>query len=201
MKKSGRTFQLTAIILAGGKSSRMGQDKALLPVEGISFLKRTCEIAQACTDSVFVVTFWPERYQDIIPENCQLIQEIAFTPENQSHGPLVGFAQGLAKVKTDWVLLLACDLPKLEIEQLQQWISRLDSLPASIIAFLPESSKGWEPLCGFYRYSCLESLTPFIENGGRSFQQWLSSQAVQPIPLSDLTMLFNCNTLKDYQSI
>jgi len=90
--------KLTAIILAGGKSSRMGEDKALISIQGLPLLQRIYKIAQSCAATVYVVTPWEERYQNILPPNCKFIKETLL-----SAGPLVGFAQGLAQVQTDWV--------------------------------------------------------------------------------------------------
>ncbi|BAY12430.1 molybdenum cofactor guanylyltransferase [Calothrix sp. NIES-2098] len=203
--------KLTAIVLAGGQSSRMGQDKALIPIQGIPMLQRVFSIAQACADTVYVVTPWPERYQHLLLPGCQFIQELpsspsslsshtphtSHPPSSPSHGPLVGFAQGMAQVQTEWVLLLACDLPKLKVEVLQAWITRLDSVGDDAIAALAHHAKGWEPLCGFYRRRCLPELLDFINQGGRSFQQWLKQHPVQVLPVLEAEMFFNCNTPED----
>jgi len=191
-------FPLTALILAGGQSSRMGQDKALIALQGVPLLSRICQIAQTCTPQVYIITPWPAKYQDIVPENCQFISEVQF--ENAS-GSLVGFAQGLAQIKTDWVLLLACDLPWLRADILQTGIAQLPEIPEKAIAFLPRSPKGWEPLCGFYRRRCLEELNQFIASGGRSFQLWLGQNSVQELTITDAQMLFNCNTPKDLEIV
>ncbi|MBU7584712.1 MAG: molybdenum cofactor guanylyltransferase [Nostoc sp. TH1S01] len=187
---------LSAIVLAGGKSSRMGQDKALLTVAGVPLLQRVCHIAAACAETVYVVTPWPERYQHLTLPRCEFILE---APVN--HGPLVGFAQGLAKVQTDWVLLLACDLPKLQLEVLQGWKAELDNMGEDAIAALAHHTKGWEPLCGFYRRRCLPQLLDFINQGGRSFQQWLQQHPVQVLSVPATDMLLNCNTPEDWALI
>lgn len=202
---------VNGIILAGGLSSRMGEDKALLTIQGVPLLRLVCEIAKKLCDSVYVVTPWSERYQDIVPEGCFFVQEVPLPGESANdvtsssskvtlplpHGPLVGFAQGLAEVKTDWVLLLACDLPQLRVEVLQEWVLGLDSVGDEAIAVLTHHAKGWEPLCGFYRRSCLSALNDYINQGGRSFQHWLAQHSVQVLPLPDSQMLFNCNTPAD----
>ncbi|MEH2299228.1 MAG: molybdenum cofactor guanylyltransferase [Nostoc sp.] len=189
--------KLTAIVLAGGKSSRMRQDKALIPIQGVPLLQRVCGIAQSCADAVYVVTPWPERYQDLLLPGCQFIREVPLSKESLAHGPLVGFSQGLAEVQTEWVLLLACDLPRLRVEVLQDWVTRLDSVGDNAIAALADHPKGWEPLCGFYRHRCLPQLLEFINGGGRSFQQWLRQYPVEVLPLAEPEMLFNCNTPQD----
>jgi molybdenum cofactor guanylyltransferase len=184
---------LTAIILAGGKSSRMGEDKALIPIQGVPMLQRVYQAAASIADPVYIVTSWPERYQYLLPTSCHFIQEMPLSQE----GPLVGFAQALAQVQTDWVLLLACDLPRLRVEVLEEWVAGLDEVDYEAIAYLAQHSKGWEPLCGFYRRRCLPELMEYINKGGRSFQNWLKEQRVQVFPLSEPQMLFNCNTKED----
>lgn len=179
----------------------MGRDKALLVLQGVPLLRRVCEVALRCASQVYVVTPWPARYQDILPDTCRIIQEVPLPGETESHGPLVGFAQGLAQVETDWVLLLACDLPQLQVEVLQQWASELEKTAEDAIALLPRHSKGWEPLCGFYRHQCLPMLTEFINQGGRSFQRWLAQHRVQELPVSNAQVLFNCNTPEDLKRL
>ena len=138
------------------------------------------------------MTAWPERYQAIVPEGCQFIQEAA------AQGPLAGFAQGLVHVQTEWVLLLACDLPKLQATTLRSWAEDLKNISPAVMALVSreETQKGWEPLCAFYRRASLDSLQQFLSQGGRSFQAWLSQISVQELPWAE-EMLFNCNTPED----
>ena len=201
--KSGNNHSasLTAIVLAGGQSSRMGEDKALISFQDVPLLRRVSEIAIACVGEVYVVTPWLERYQGILPRDCQLIQEVPLPGETKPHGPLVGFAQGLAHLQADWVLLLACDLPWLHQAEVQEWMGNLTEVSEEVIAFLPRGSKGWEPLCGFYRRECLPLLNDFINRGGRSFQRWLSQHLVQELPVRDTQVLFNCNTPEELKQL
>lgn len=200
--------ELTVIVLAGGKSSRMGEDKALISIQGTPLLQLVCGIAELCADTVYIVTPWPERYQHLLLPRCQFIREVSLPTTDEkvgnhpnTHGPLVGFAQGLAKVQTEWVLLLACDLPRLQVEVLQTWAAGLDNVEDKAIAALAHHPKGWEPLCGFYRRRCLPQLLEFINQGGRSFQQWLKQYPVEVLPLPAPEMLFNCNTPEDWALI
>ncbi|MBW4664059.1 MAG: molybdenum cofactor guanylyltransferase [Chroococcus sp. CMT-3BRIN-NPC107] len=188
---------ITGIVLAGGKSSRMGSDKALLPINGVPMLSLVCDRALSVCDRVYVVTPWQERYQHLLPANCEFIDEVQ--PLEADNAPILGFAQGLATVKTDWVLLLACDLPLLQVAVLQQWVKQLNNCNA--IALLPRHAKGWEPLCGFYHSHSLTTLTEFINTGGRSFQNWLKQQPVQALSVVDAQMFFNCNTPDDLAAI
>lgn len=190
---------VTALILAGGQSSRMGVDKALLPWEGVPLLQRVCDVAVQCSDRVAILTPWPERYQGVLVNGDRYDWFLEARPGG---GPLAALAQGLGHVSTPWVLLLACDLPQLQPEILHQWRHRLATLPATTPALVPRQSAGWEPLCGFYRQSTQAALTDFLQGGGRSFQTWLTQSQAQAINLdptpSLASMLWNCNTSGDF---
>lgn len=190
---------LTALILAGGKSSRMGTDKALLVVKEQPLLRQVCQVAQGVAQKVYVVTPWGERYSEIVPKGCEIIQEVSLPADTHFSCPLFGFTQGLAQVKTDWVLLLACDLPRLDTPEVQKWVTYLEDISEDPLALLPRHSKGWEPLCGFYRRQCLPLLQDYIQQGGRSFQGWLAQHSVAELRVTDFSLLFNCNTPADLE--
>lgn len=192
--QSSKQF-LSAVILAGGKSSRMGQDKALIAWDGIPLLQRVCQVASQCCQQVYILTPWPERYQEIVTDfNDQFLVE-----SNPGQGPLVALAQALAELPTEWILLLACDLPLLQVEIIRDWAARLNNIPDSILATVPQQENFWQPTCGFYRREALPELEKFIQQGGRSFQTWLDQIPVDPILLDERlsNMLFNCNTPQD----
>ncbi|WP_272065354.1 molybdenum cofactor guanylyltransferase [Oscillatoria sp. CS-180] len=189
------------LLLAGGNSQRMGQDKLLLKKEGISLLRRTWEIAQTLTPDVWVVTSRRDRYQIELPKAAKWIAEPPPAPNESPAGPLVAFSQALAQVNTDWVLLLACDLPNLQSNVLHRWTAELAQIPDNAIAYVPRHGDDWEPLCGFYRSSCLSSLKSYQASGQRSFQTWLDQQTVIPVLAVSPDMLANCNTPEDRNTL
>ena len=67
--------KISAIVLAGGKSSRMGRDKALLNLNGNALLTQVCHLASKCATQTYVVTPWSEKYQSFVPSSCQLVKE------------------------------------------------------------------------------------------------------------------------------
>ena len=191
--------KLAIIILAGGRSSRMGRDKAMIEIAGVPLIRRIYDVVATCVDlgQIYVVTPWPEQYQQILPADCNFILE-----QQPHQGPFVAFTQGLAKISTNWLLLLACDLPNLSTPAIQTWIDSLPSIDPQSIAYLPRHvSKGWEPLCGFYRQICRDSAIEYIDNGGRSFQGWLKMQVVTELVVADPLFLINCNTPADLAAI
>ena len=196
--QENKTGSLETIVLAGGNSLRMGEDKALLELDGVPLLRRICDIAATCTQKVHVVTPWGDRYSYLnLPANT-----IAEPRGRQiAPGPLTGFACGLQVVQSEWVLLLACDLPGLTLEGLQQGIACLEHVPSNSTTLLHHHPKGWEPLCGFYRRHCLASVQEAIASGKRSFQAWLSTQEIAVWNDADPRLFINCNTPEEWSRV
>jgi molybdenum cofactor guanylyltransferase len=188
--------QVTALILAGGRSRRMGSDKALVSWQGIPLLQRVVKVAQDCCSPIFVLTPWPERYQTLFPSSVGWITE----PPTFA-GPMAALCLGLESIQTAWVLLLACDLPRLNGAVLRRWIEALPTANPAEVAVVPYHQGRWEPLCGFYRVESLPMLKTFLaENGDRaSFQQWLEKVDAVPLVVDEGTspMFYNCNTPHD----
>lgn len=190
------TISVSTLILAGGKSSRMGQDKALLEFKGKPLLLKIYDLAQQCTNFVYVVTPFRNKYQSILPINCLFIEELI-----PFQSPLIAVVNSLKYLNSEWILLLACDLPLLTVDEVKSWLTFLPNLSAETVAFLPPNTKGWECLCGFYRLQYLTNLQDFANQGETSLQKWLKNQIVVPILIKNNEVLFNCNTLAEYQSI
>ncbi len=208
------------MVLAGGRSRRMGKDKALLPMaDGQPLLLKTVQSARSLTSNVIVVTPWPARYQALLPDTVTFVKEPLppATPSESaiSAGPLSGFTYGWQAVSSDWCLLLACDLPYLDPAVMQRWWSWLQEeliskelvrktladqskdspLP---MASLTSGKRGWEPLCGYYHRRCIPSLVQYLDSGQKSFQSWLSKVPILSYQSVPKRMLFNCNTPTDW---
>jgi len=221
------TPTLSAVILAGGQSQRMGTDKALLKApDGTPLIARTIQVARQLTEDVVVVEGAGDRYRSVLSSKLatqKLATQTRFVPEQTAKGPLNGFALGRSQTDADWCLLLACDLPYLESHPLQAWWAWLASSQASHRAeasLAPRSNskeidrsalqtsaaKKWEPLCGFYHRRSLPSLTHHLSSGNfalstsrhPSFQGWLAGLSIAAYTAFPQSMLFNCNTPADW---
>ncbi|MEO0539593.1 MAG: molybdenum cofactor guanylyltransferase [Cyanobacteria bacterium P01_A01_bin.105] len=197
--QDNQDIKCAALILAGGRSTRMGQDKGLLVKDSQTLIASACTAAQACTTSVHLLTPWPDRYRPHIPKATTLHPEIQ--PATGATGPLVALAKALGQLPTDldWLLLLACDWVGLSTQTLVKGRQQLVHLPQDTLAYLPRTPKGWEPLHGFYRLPRLRQELPrAVAQGTRAFQPWLATIPVTIWPV-DMTRLINCNTPTDWQ--
>ncbi len=189
-------MNVVTVILAGGQSSRMRQDKALLMVDGMPLIRRVYDVAIDCTPEVYILTPWPERYHQVLPADCRWLIE-----NPPQRGPLLAFQQSLQPIEADWILLLACDLPRLDAAVIKGWIRDLENVEERAIAYLAPQLKGWEALCGLYRINCGSSLDKFIQAGGQSFQKWLQTEIVTPIPTQTPQIFTNWNFPEDVQPL
>ena len=159
-------------------------------------LQRVYQVASVCTEKVYVLTPWIERYQNILPTECNYLIET-----QPAKGPVYGLSSGLAQIDADWILLLACDLPLLDIKIITSWVNKLDKIPTSTLALVPRRSDIWEPMCGFYRKELKAELDNFLNTEKCSFQRLLSNIAVEALDIDykASSMLLNCNYPEDLQ--
>lgn len=132
--------QVSVFILAGGKSTRMGRDKAFVVLDGHTLLDRALALARTVTSSVTIVgegakygRFAPVA-EDIFP-GC---------------GPLAGIHAALKASSKDLNLILAVDLPFATPALLDYLLKRAGDFPAPLIT-IPRTAEGWQPLCAVYR--------------------------------------------------
>ncbi len=150
---------VTAAVLAGGRSQRMGVDKTLLQFDGESLVARVADIAAQVCAHVMVVTNRPEAIAEAgLPANVAV-----FADEVAYQGPLGGLVTALTQSEDEWVLALAADMPWLEPSVIRALWDARDGAQA----VLPTSEKGPEPLLALYHTSCLPEARRVLESGRR----------------------------------
>jgi molybdopterin-guanine dinucleotide biosynthesis protein A len=180
----------------------MGRDKALLEIDGETFLARAVRMATTCCDQVAIACPEIERYRADLPPSVQWIPEFHPDPEHPP-GPLSALATTLPHLCGDWILVLACDLPQLSPETLCQWRNELTDLDPSVLAAVPKMAQGWEPLAAFYRPNCLAPLQAWLAGDRHDFQGWLDQLGpeVHILTVPSEALLFNCNTPADLEQL
>jgi len=131
---------VTAFILAGGKSTRMGADKAFVMLDGRTLLVRALALARCVTADVRIVGD-PEKFASYAP-----VVEDTF----RGCGPLAGIHAALRSSQTQLNLILAVDVPFVSPALLQYLIQRARN-SASATVTVAQAGGGWQPLCAVYR--------------------------------------------------
>ncbi len=146
-----------AIVLAGGKSSRMGTDKALLDFGGMTILERTIAALLKLTPNILVVADSTERYKLA----CGKIIADLYP----GIGPVGGLLTGLNAVGDGYHYVVACDMPFLNPNVLALLMRAAES---PLDAVVPERNGMPEPLCGVYAQSASHKIMKYLEDGGSS---------------------------------
>jgi molybdopterin-guanine dinucleotide biosynthesis protein A len=131
--------ELTGFLLAGGKSGRMGQDKAFVQFQGMTLLDRALATLHGITPSVVLV-----GSRDKLASYGEVVEDIF-----PNAGPLGGIHAALRSSETDLNLLLAVDLPLVSSGLLCYLLDRAKTAPSLLT--VPRTSDGWQPLCAVYR--------------------------------------------------
>ena len=200
---------ITALILAGGRGSRMGGvDKGLQNFMGLPLalytltrLQMSGGVGQVMINAnrnlaayeSFGVAVWPDVLADYA-------------------GPLAGFLTGLERCETPYLLTVPCDTPLLPLDLAQRLAAALEAEDADIaMAAAPEAGKDGQmqvrtqPVFCLLRTELLESLVRFTQDGGRKIDAWTALHPTAVVafdaPGDDPQAFFNANTLAELQQL
>ena len=200
---------ITGLILAGGRGSRMGGvDKGLQSYNGLPMALHTLTRLQiggsvgqvminanrnlAAYES-FGAAVWPDVLADYA-------------------GPLAGFLTGLERCETPYLVTVPCDTPRLPIDLVPRLVRAMQDQDAEIaMAAAPEAGAGGQlqlrpqPVFCLLRVSLLESLVAFTHEGGRKIDAWTArhNTVLTPfdLPGDDPRAFFNANTLAELREL
>ncbi len=196
---------VTGIILSGGTSSRMGRDKALLPLEGITVIEYITNLMRTIFKDVILITNTIDKYKFL---NIPLFEDIF-----KVGGPLAGIHSGLANSQTDDNFILSCDMPLIKEGIIKSIIEFATDKPITIC-----KSEGFlQHLAGRYSKSVLPAAEKLLvretENIGDRKQKHrakvysllhkVGSEILEAEELPDYnpSTFFNMNNTKDYEKI
>ena len=184
----------TAVVLTGGESRRMGSDKARIVLAGKSLLEHVLEQLEPLFSDILISV--REKRADI--HYPQIVDKM------EERGPMVGIQSVLEQVKTDWVFVIACDMPFISTDLVQH----LAGLRSEYDAVVPHVFDRPQPLFGFYNKTCLPMMEVRMKQGQRSMIQLLadldafelSEQQVRTID-PELKSLLSLDSLEDVKKV
>ena len=186
---------LTLIVAAGGKSTRMGQDKRFLPLDGEPLLARTLRKGRAAGFHSIVLA--AEGAQEELTTLAAEYGAMLVTDEIPAQGPAAAIAAGLSAAETEWSLVLSGDMPFYDFELVRTLLPYADGDTQVI---LPTLSGYWQPLAALYQRDAGAVFATAIARGDRKLGIILRELTVREVPLTvDAGMLFNVNTPAAYR--
>jgi len=143
---------VTGVILAGGRSSRFGSNKALALVDGKPLIQRIADLLATLFPECLLVTNTPAEYEFL---------SLPVTHDRyQGYGPLAGIHAALLQISTPRAFVVACDMPNLSPELIKYLCSINDQEYDVIIPWL---ARGQEPLFGVYHKRSLAVITSHLQ--------------------------------------
>ncbi len=187
---------ITGVILAGGQSRRMGQNKAFLDMGGIPLIEKTYRTMAKLFSEVILITNTPEEYAFL---NCRCQPDIY-----PGVGSIAGLHAALSASYTERIFVVPCDMPFLSPEL----ITLLCQTDPTYDAVVPFSRMGLEPLHALYHRRCLPQLERAIKSGDIKLQNVLQNiwayflpvSAYQHIPDAEHSFR-NINRPEDYAAL
>lgn len=176
---------ITAIILAGGKSSRMGSDKSLLKLGEKTLIEHVVNALRSYVNSVIVVTNNQEKYP--------FLKDISFITDIQrDQGPFIGLISGIKAIDTKWAFVTSCDMPLIDGKIIDYLYERRKGYIVS-----PVSIDGYEPLMSLYSKEILPFAEKLMLDNERSINRFITNMEgfnfVEKIDKNILSKEFNEN--------
>jgi molybdopterin-guanine dinucleotide biosynthesis protein A len=144
-------MNITCAILAGGYSTRMGQDKVTLEINGKALINYVYDIAKNVFQDIVIVSNNHSEFKDI---KAPVIKDIL-----PVRGSIVGIVSALMYSYKPYVFVCACDMPFMHEETIRNIINEING--EDII--IPKTKKGYEPLCAIYGRTCISAMLTNIE--------------------------------------
>jgi len=194
---------ITGVVLAGGRGSRMGgTDKGLQNFRGIplalhTLLRLSPQVGEVMVNAnrnlaayeSFGAPVWPDALPDFA-------------------GPLAGFLTGLEQATTPWVVTVPCDTPLFPtdlVQRLAQEATRSEAEIAMASAREADGQLRTQPVFCLLRRDLLESLVRFTQAGGRKIDAWTAQHRTVEVPFDapgdDPRAFFNANTLAELRDL
>ena len=180
---------VSTAILAGGRGERLGRDKATLELGGRPLVQRLVALLLELSTDVIVVLRSDQQLQ---------VKEARIVTDVEPYaGALAGIAAGLAASRQEWCIVVACDMPFINLALLRYMIS----LTPNHDIVVPRLDVGLEPLHALYHKRCLPALYRALREGQRRLVSFYSSLHVRYVAPDELRILdptgrsfFNINT-------
>ncbi len=169
-----RKSDITAAILAGGKSRRFGRDKALLCIEGEPLFLRIVNVFRSAlgTEPLLIGREKLQGYERCFPD---IIPDL---------GPIGGLYTSLRLADTGFVFVSACDMPFIKRELVEYMVEILDREVAVLIPRLNNSNI--EPLCAIYNRKLVNKIEYLVSKGDLRMRSLLLGEKVQFVSESEI---------------
>jgi molybdopterin-guanine dinucleotide biosynthesis protein A len=181
---------LTLAVLAGGRSRRMGRDKAFLPLGSATLLEETVRPLEGLFGEVLIVI---SPGQSVPPLAWRTVSD-----EEAGEGPLRGILTGLRNARNDACFVLACDTPGLSPRVVEKIFAASSGADIAVAV----TNRGFkEPLLGVYKKSVIPEIESLLKGGERSILPLFDRVRTREVLLAGSEIPANINTPDKYRTL
>jgi len=149
--KPAQYTDITGVLLAGGRSVRMGYDKACIELSGQTLASRSLDLLRRYFAKVLIAGERPDLAQPGVPALADIYPGSA----------LGGLYTGLQAAATNWIFVAPCDMPYPDARILELLVSHRNGFDAVV----PRTPKGYEPVFALYHKRCLPTMAEMLQKG------------------------------------
>ena len=187
MNNFGYNKPITAIILAGGNNSRFGKNKAMLNIDGVTFIEHVIDQMKNLCDEIIISTNDCDSYKNLPYKKVQDI--------SKGQGPLMGIYSCLIGSENEVSIVSACDVPKINLPFLRLLLGYSEEYDI-VVPILPDGK--YEPLYAVYKKTAIPAIKEVLDSKRRKISLIFDKIKVKYVPVGDLSWYFNINTNEDY---
>ncbi len=187
-----KNSEITAVIIAGGRSKRMGgQDKGLIELNKKPLIKFVIEMFTNKIETILINANRNQQQYQKFTKN-PIISDITA----DFCGPLAGFSAAMSVTKTSYLLVLPCDCPMVEVKLLDKLKTNFSVNTQISVA---HDGKRLQPTFALLKTSLLPDLLQYLQQGNRKIDLWYKQHKTKIVDFSNYKHFFaNLNTPADY---
>jgi len=183
-------LNIPCVIFAGGKSSRMGRDKSLLPFDGF---KTLTEYQLFKLQKIFTNVYISCKNKNKFDFEASFIEDIN---TNSIYAPTAGFIAMFEKLQTDKIFVLSVDSPFVDKNEI---LKLINSDSEDYDATIAKTDSGIQPMCGIYHKSLTNKFTKMLEEDNHKLGFLLKSSNTKFVKFDDEKAFLNLNSPQEYQ--
>ena len=177
-----------AIILAGGKSTRMGQDKRFLPIHNRTMIEHIYQQLRPRFKQILISSNDKDKFDFI---DTRVIED-----NLPNCGPLMGIASALEVSLYDLNAVVACDIPNIDIDFLLNMLKQCGEYDAVV----PIKQNFYEPLFAVYRKTMLQNMKKLLSSGVYKIIEVFKMNKIKFVDFDNSDKYCNLNTWQEYQN-
>lgn len=182
-------FDIHCVVFAGGKSSRMGEDKSLLPFGNFPTLT---QFQYERLSKLFTHVSISTKTADKFDFDADFILD----PDEVDYAPTAGFVSAFRAIKDDRIVVLSVDTPFVGKHVFQ---SLIDADETGLDAVIAKTATGTHPMCGIYHRSLMEEFERMLREGDHRLGKLLASRQTKYVEFEDEEAFANLNHPHEYQ--